>query len=104
MKSDDAGAVVKQKEEKKRKRKEKGRKETKTESIELPTVNPDQPDSSSSPSEEQPFQLQSLKLAVPKGAFVAIVGRVGSGKVSEIYLLQLIRSELNTRRAQFFKL
>lgn len=100
MKPDDP---VKQKEEKKRKRKEKGRKETKTESIELPTVNPDQPDSSSPP-EEQPFQLQGLKLTVPKGAFVAIVGRVGSGKVSEIYSLQLIRSELNTRRAQSFRL
>lgn len=32
--------------------------------------------------EEQPFQLKNLKLAIPKGAFVAIVGRVGSGKVS----------------------
>jgi len=31
--------------------------------------------------EEEPFELKNLKLSVPKGAFVAIVGRVGSGKV-----------------------
>lgn len=31
--------------------------------------------------EEKPYELKDLKLKVPKGAFVAIVGRVGSGKV-----------------------
>jgi ABC-type multidrug transport system fused ATPase/permease subunit len=31
--------------------------------------------------EEKPFQLNNVKLTVPKGAFVGIVGRVGSGKV-----------------------
>ena len=31
--------------------------------------------------EEKPFELKDLKFRVPKGAFVAIVGRVGSGKV-----------------------
>ncbi|KAG5653199.1 hypothetical protein H0H81_001750 [Sphagnurus paluster] len=30
---------------------------------------------------DKPFELQNLKFSVPKGAFVAIVGRVGSGKV-----------------------
>ena len=30
---------------------------------------------------EAPFQLKNLKMSVPKGAFVGIVGRVGSGKV-----------------------
>lgn len=30
---------------------------------------------------ETPFELKNLKMTVPKGAFVAIVGRVGSGKV-----------------------
>lgn len=32
-------------------------------------------------SDEQPFELKDLRLKVPKGSFVAIVGRVGSGKV-----------------------
>lgn len=31
--------------------------------------------------EEKPFELKNLKFSVPKGAFVAIVGRVGCGKV-----------------------
>lgn len=31
--------------------------------------------------EDKPFQLANLKLQIPKGSFVAIVGRVGSGKV-----------------------
>lgn len=31
--------------------------------------------------EEPPFSLKDLELEVPRGAFVAIVGRVGSGKV-----------------------
>lgn len=30
---------------------------------------------------EKPFELTNIKLKIPKGAFVAIVGRVGSGKV-----------------------
>jgi ATP-binding cassette, subfamily C (CFTR/MRP), member 1 len=31
--------------------------------------------------QETPFKLKNLKMSVPKGAFVGIVGRVGSGKV-----------------------
>lgn len=31
---------------------------------------------------ERPFELKGLNLKIPKGSFVAIVGRVGSGKVS----------------------
>lgn len=31
--------------------------------------------------DEQPFEFKDLKLTVPKGSFVALVGRVGSGKV-----------------------
>src|SRR5271156_2877541 len=31
--------------------------------------------------QETPFELKNLKLSVAKGAFVGIVGRVGSGKV-----------------------
>ena len=30
---------------------------------------------------EKPFELKGLNLKIPKGSFVAIVGRVGSGKV-----------------------
>lgn len=30
---------------------------------------------------EKPFELTDIALRVPKGSFVAIVGRVGSGKV-----------------------
>ncbi len=30
---------------------------------------------------EKPFELTDIALQVPKGSFVAIVGRVGSGKV-----------------------
>lgn len=49
----------------------------------LPTVNPSSIDKQADvEAEEQPFQLKNLKLTIPKGAFVAIVGRIGSGKVS----------------------
>ncbi|KAH8110166.1 multidrug resistance-associated ABC transporter [Phellopilus nigrolimitatus] len=41
--------------------------------------------------DEKPFALTSLRLRVPKGAFVAIVGRVGSGKSS---LLQSLVGEM----------
>lgn len=34
--------------------------------------------------EEKPFELNNLKLNIAKGSFVAIVGRVGSGKVGVI--------------------
>ena len=37
------------------------------------------------PLEEKPFELKNLKLRVPKGSFVAIVGRVGSGKVRVLF-------------------
>jgi ABC-type polysaccharide/polyol phosphate transport system ATPase subunit len=35
----------------------------------------------SNPESEKPFELTDIALQVPKGSFVAIVGRVGSGKV-----------------------
>ncbi|KAJ7461221.1 multidrug resistance-associated ABC transporter [Mycena latifolia] len=40
---------------------------------------------------EEPFELTNLRFAVPKGAFVAIVGRVGSGKSS---ILQALIGEM----------
>lgn len=42
-------------------------------------------------SEEKPFELRDLQLNVPRGSFVAIVGRVGSGKSS---LLQGLVGEM----------
>jgi ABC-type nitrate/sulfonate/bicarbonate transport system ATPase subunit len=30
---------------------------------------------------ERPFELKNLKLVIPQGTFVAIIGRVGCGKV-----------------------
>lgn len=32
--------------------------------------------------DEKPFELRGLRMVVPKGAFVGVVGRVGSGKVT----------------------
>lgn len=41
--------------------------------------------------EEKPFELKDVNIRVPKGSFVAIVGRVGSGKSS---LLQAMIGEM----------
>ncbi|KAL0958947.1 hypothetical protein HGRIS_014261 [Hohenbuehelia grisea] len=49
----------------------------------------------SAPSDEQPFDLKDLRLQVPKGSFVAVVGRVGSGKSS---LLQALIGEMRKTR------
>lgn len=52
----------------------------------LPTSNKDddteKTDLESTVLEDQPFQLNNLHMSIQRGAFVAIVGRVGSGKVS----------------------
>ncbi|KAI0659143.1 multidrug resistance-associated ABC transporter [Cubamyces menziesii] len=45
--------------------------------------------------EEKPFELKDVKLKIPKGSFVAIVGRVGSGKSS---LLQALIGEMRKTR------
>ena len=42
-------------------------------------------------SDEKPFQLNGLKVNIPRGSFVAIVGRVGSGKSS---FLQALTGEM----------
>ena len=39
--------------------------------------------------EEPPFSFSDLRFEVPKGAFVAIVGRVGSGKVSQEAIFEI---------------
>jgi ABC-type multidrug transport system fused ATPase/permease subunit len=41
--------------------------------------------------EEKPFELKNVNLKIPKGAFIGIVGRVGSGKSS---LLQALIGEM----------
>ncbi|RDB26371.1 Oligomycin resistance ATP-dependent permease YOR1 [Hypsizygus marmoreus] len=46
---------------------------------------------------EKPFELTNLKFSVPKGAFVAIVGRVGSGKSS---VLQALIGEMRRTRGE----
>uniref|UniRef100_A0A8H8CI96 Multidrug resistance-associated ABC transporter n=1 Tax=Psilocybe cubensis TaxID=181762 RepID=A0A8H8CI96_PSICU len=72
----------KRKEEAKKKKQDaKKKKSGKTGEDELPVVDPkDQPDNASS--EEKPFGLENLHIEIQKGSFVAIVGRVGSGKSS----------------------
>ncbi|KAF8066646.1 multidrug resistance-associated ABC transporter [Lyophyllum atratum] len=47
--------------------------------------------------DEKPFELRDLKFSVPKGAFVAIVGRVGSGKSS---VLQSLIGEMRRTRGE----
>ncbi|KAG6877944.1 hypothetical protein C0993_001802 [Termitomyces sp. T159_Od127] len=49
--------------------------------------------------EEKPFELKNLKFHIPKGSFIAIVGRVGSGKSS---LLQSVIGEMRRTRGKVF--
>jgi len=60
---------------------EKKKKSSKSKGPVLPTVAPKEEDKEKGEEEEKPFELRDLKFSVPKGSFVAIVGRVGSGKV-----------------------
>ena len=53
--------------------------------------------------EEPPFSFNDLRFEVPKGAFVAIVGRVGCGKVRSYLSVIRIIDPLNVRRALYFK-
>ncbi|KAF7760155.1 hypothetical protein Agabi119p4_10831 [Agaricus bisporus var. burnettii] len=47
--------------------------------------------------DNEPFELKKLRMIVPKGAFVAIVGRVGSGKSS---ILEALIGEMRRRRGK----
>ena len=49
--------------------------------------------------DEKPFELKGLDFAVPKGSFIAIVGRVGSGKSS---ILQALIGEMRKARGEVF--
>jgi hypothetical protein len=83
----------------------------------LPTIVPaekvrgTETEDSSKRAEEKPFELRDVKFSVPKGAFVAIVGRVGSGKVCPLipmqrfnilmpFILELFTSRPNWRNAE----
>ncbi|KAJ7054729.1 multidrug resistance-associated ABC transporter [Mycena amicta] len=58
----------------------------------LPTTSPGPASGTITPAEEEkPFELKDLKMHIPRGAFVAIVGRVGSGKSS---ILQALIGEM----------
>ncbi|KAF9466008.1 multidrug resistance-associated ABC transporter [Collybia nuda] len=59
---------------------------------------PREKDSKDTPKEdEKPFELKELKLDVPKGTFVAIVGPVGSGKSS---ILQAMIGEMRRTKGE----
>ncbi|KAF9447357.1 multidrug resistance-associated ABC transporter [Macrolepiota fuliginosa MF-IS2] len=47
--------------------------------------------------DEKPFELKGLRMAIPRGAFVGIVGRVGSGKSS---VLQALIGEMRKTRGE----
>ncbi|CAL1710985.1 unnamed protein product [Somion occarium] len=68
----------------------------KTENV-LPTTTNDEikQEETNEKDEDKPFALPNLKLQIPKGSFVAIVGRVGSGKSS---LLQALIGEMRRTR------
>ncbi|OCH88007.1 multidrug resistance-associated ABC transporter [Obba rivulosa] len=66
----------------------------------LPTTSPAddkqaEEDEKTKDSDDKPFELKDVNLKIPKGSFVAIVGRVGSGKSS---LLQALIGEMRRTR------
>jgi ATP-binding cassette subfamily C (CFTR/MRP) protein 1 len=67
-----------------KKREKKAKKAEKNASSTLPTVAPAVADADVTPEGEQnaPFELHGVKMTVPKGSFVAMVGRIGTGKSS----------------------
>ncbi|KAF9500249.1 multidrug resistance-associated ABC transporter [Pleurotus eryngii] len=79
-------------------KKHKHRKEAKDEKSILPTKAAEAEGSvESHEAKEQPFVLKNLSLEIDKGSFVAIVGRVGSGKSS---LLQALIGEMRKTRGE----
>ncbi|ESK94758.1 abc transporter [Moniliophthora roreri MCA 2997] len=78
-------------------KKGKGQKKEEKENTILPVstsadnTEPDKSTINSSEKEKAPFQLTNINLTIPRGSFVAIVGRVGSGKSS---LLQAMLGEI----------
>lgn len=98
------GKAEADKEKKEKKEKAKKDKKDKKDSV-LPVTAPgtdsDAKDSDKQEQEdkpdEKPFQLNGLKVSIPRGAFVAIVGRVGCGKSS---FLQALTGEMRRTRGE----
>ncbi|GLB40936.1 putative ABC transporter transmembrane region [Lyophyllum shimeji] len=98
-------------EQRKHEEKKSGKKETKEKSRKrqnatdqhgLPTTSekshpPAGEDRKESATDEENFELKNLKLRIPKGSFVAIVGRVGSGKSS---ILQAMIGEMRKTKGE----
>jgi ATPase subunit of ABC transporter with duplicated ATPase domains len=63
----------------------------------LPTTSTSKEEENTDEQDEKPFELLGMKMKVPKGAFIAIVGRVGSGKSS---LLQAMIGEMRKTRGE----
>ncbi|KAF8066642.1 multidrug resistance-associated ABC transporter [Lyophyllum atratum] len=88
--TDKKTAEEKEKREKKEK-KEKAKKDKKSADKHMLPITAEKSGPSSEdkeiPEEEERFELKNLKLSIPKGSFVAIVGRVGSGKSSVLQSL-----------------
>ncbi|PPR03716.1 hypothetical protein CVT24_007391 [Panaeolus cyanescens] len=61
----------------------------------LPSTGDDVQEGEEKKETEKPFELKDLKFIVPKGSFVGIVGRVGSGKSS---VLQALVGEMRKTR------
>jgi ATP-binding cassette, subfamily C (CFTR/MRP), member 1 len=58
-------------------------KKTKSQNLLPSTIDESKITDSTEKEEEPPFSFSDLRFEVPKGAFIAIVGRVGCGKVSQ---------------------
>ena len=62
-----------------------GKKETSKSLLPMTTANLEEKKDVGKNDQETPFELKNFKMSVHKGAFVGIVGRVGSGKVYLIF-------------------
>ena len=74
------------------KSKKKKSKKTKSQNVLPSTIDDDSKKDEGTEKEEPPFSFNDLRFEVPKGSFVAIVGRVGCGKVSREVTCPLFES------------
>jgi ATP-binding cassette, subfamily C (CFTR/MRP), member 1 len=102
---DEAQKLLKEVKEKERKKAEKERKKQeakeakkmKKEGKEVLPITSDEVEKTDDKPKDEPFTLQNLKLNVPRGAFVGIIGRVGSGKVCIFVCLCFSTTPLSNR-------